>query len=86
MKSKLTFASIIILLLLGLNNAKAQNGSFVETNGVKIYYETHGEGEPLLLLHGFSLSHKFWDPWIKDLLENHQLIIPEFNKKMRCKR
>lgn len=58
-------------------NINAQNGKYVEANGVKIYYEIHGEGEPLLLLHGFSLSHKFWEPWIKDLPSNHQLIIPD---------
>ncbi|GAB3413158.1 hypothetical protein GCM10027516_02030 [Niabella aquatica] len=32
------------------NNRKA--GSFAAVNGVKLYYETYGEGKPLLLLHG----------------------------------
>lgn len=27
-------------------------GHFIPVNGVKIYYETYGEGQPLLLLHG----------------------------------
>jgi len=39
-----------------LNGLSAQEGNYAEVNGVKIYYETHGEGEPLLLVHGFSLS------------------------------
>ena len=25
---------------------------YIEANGVNYYYEVHGEGEPLLLLHG----------------------------------
>jgi pimeloyl-ACP methyl ester carboxylesterase len=25
---------------------------YIEANGLKIYYEVHGEGEPLLLVHG----------------------------------
>ena len=29
-------------------------------NGVRIYFETHGTGEPLLLLHGFSGSSQDW--------------------------
>src|SRR3954447_11481690 len=26
--------------------------SYIETNGLSLYYEEHGEGEPLVLLHG----------------------------------
>lgn len=32
------------------NNPAA--GQFVEVNGIKMYYEIYGEGQPLLLLHG----------------------------------
>lgn len=28
--------------------------AYVENNGIKLYYEVHGEGEPLVLLHDFS--------------------------------
>lgn len=28
------------------------NGKFIDVNGVSLYYEIYGEGEPLLLLHG----------------------------------
>ncbi|MCF7559996.1 alpha/beta hydrolase [Sabulilitoribacter multivorans] len=65
------------LLMLGFQSLDAQDGNFVETNGVKIYYETHGEGEPLLLLHGFSLSHKAWDSWIDDLSHEFMVITPD---------
>jgi hypothetical protein len=30
----------------------APAGTCIEANGLKIYYETYGEGEPLLLVHG----------------------------------
>jgi len=33
-----------------------QNGKFVNINKVKLYYETYGEGEPLLMLHGNGQS------------------------------
>jgi len=71
---KLIILSIILLIGLKVN---AQDGKYVETNGVKIYYEMHGEGDPLLLLHGFTSSHKHWDEWIKDLSKKHLLIIPD---------
>ncbi len=65
------------LLVFGFHSLVAQEGNFVETNGVKIYYETHGEGEPLLLLHGFSLSHKAWDNWLDDLSKDFMVITPD---------
>src|SRR5690606_11348701 len=27
-------------------------GQYAEVNGIKLYYEVHGEGRPLILLHG----------------------------------
>jgi pimeloyl-ACP methyl ester carboxylesterase len=71
---KLIILSTILLIGLKIN---AQDGKYVETNGVKIYYEMYGEGDPLLLLHGFMSSHKQWEPWIKDLSKKHLLIIPD---------
>ena len=26
--------------------------AYIEANGIRVYYEVHGEGEPLLLIHG----------------------------------
>lgn len=34
---------------------------FVNVNGVKLYYEKIGEGEPLILIHGNGESHKVFD-------------------------
>lgn len=33
---------------------------FVNNNGTKIYYETHGEGSPLLFIHGSGGHHAAW--------------------------
>lgn len=68
---------LILFLLLFWLDTNAQSGKYVETNGVKIYYETYGSGEPLLLLHGFLLSHQIWEPWIERLSSNYQLIVPD---------
>jgi hypothetical protein len=32
------------------------HGKFAEVNGIKMYCETYGEGEPLLMLHGNGQS------------------------------
>ncbi|HLN04302.1 MAG TPA: alpha/beta hydrolase [Bryobacteraceae bacterium] len=50
----------------------------VETlNGVQIYVEVHGTGEPLLLLHGFSGSSQDWKPLTTGPLADFQLITPD---------
>ena len=36
----------------------------VTLNGIDMYYEVYGEGEPLLLLHGWTQSSKFWADYI----------------------
>jgi len=40
----------------------------LETNdGAKIYYEDHGEGRPILLVHGWLCSSKFWQRNVPEL-------------------
>jgi len=46
-------------------------------NGVQLYYEVHGNGEPLLLLHGFSGSSQDWLPSTAAWGEQFQLILPD---------
>ncbi len=68
---------IIFLAFLVYTQIHAQKGSYADVNGVKIYYEIHGEGEPLVLLHGFTMSHDMWGGWIEDFSKNYKLIIPD---------
>ena len=50
----------------------------IETlNGVQLYFEVHGAGEPLLLLHGFSGSSQDWASVITAWREHFQLIVPD---------
>lgn len=41
-----------------------------KANGVNLYYETGGQGSPLVLLHGNGETHKIFDK-ARRLLENH---------------
>ncbi len=63
----------LFLLVIG-TWAQAQEGNFIETNGVKLYYEIHGEGEALLLLHGNTMTHDMWTPWLDDLSKKYMVI------------
>jgi pimeloyl-ACP methyl ester carboxylesterase len=43
-------------------------------NNTKIYYDTKGTGNPLVLLHGFLESSKIWKPFIPSLAAKRQVV------------
>jgi pimeloyl-ACP methyl ester carboxylesterase len=47
---------------------------YIEANGVNYYYEIHGKGEPLLLLHGGLGSSGMFASVLPILAQNHQAI------------
>ena len=49
----------------------------LDTNGIQIYFETHGDGEPLLFLHGFLGSGDTWQYIFQAAPEGHRLIAPD---------
>src|ERR1700716_1358282 len=49
-------------------------GQYAEVNGLKLYYETHGTGRPLILLHGGLASGEMFGPVLPLLAERHQVI------------
>jgi pimeloyl-ACP methyl ester carboxylesterase len=50
----------------------------IETiNGVQLYFEVAGNGEPLVLLHGFSGSSQDWMPLATEWGPEFQLIVPD---------
>src|SRR6202165_1341679 len=55
------------------SNAKG-SGQYAEINGLKLYYETHGVGRPLILLHGGLGSGEMFGPILPMLAERHQVI------------
>jgi len=50
-----------LALMVGLMGgvARAEDG-FFDSNGVKIYYITEGEGEPVVLIHGWMADSSMW--------------------------
>jgi pimeloyl-ACP methyl ester carboxylesterase len=50
----------------------------IETlNGVRIYFELHGTGEPVLLLHGFSGSSQDWSSVVTEWSGYFRLVVPD---------
>ncbi len=44
-------------------------------NGIDLYYEIHGSGPPVLLIHGLGLDHAFWEPQVAEFSRAHQVIV-----------
>jgi len=55
----------------------AHEGEWVRTNGLHIYYETQGSGEPLILLHGGTETGHMWQPHIPSFAEHFRVIAPD---------
>ena len=54
MKKTIVYAVLALLLLSSFKNVNqpiSKNG-YSEVNGIKMYYEIHGQGKPLVLIHG----------------------------------
>jgi pimeloyl-ACP methyl ester carboxylesterase len=49
-------------------------GQYADVNGINLYYETHGAGRPLILLHGGLGSGEMFGPLLPALAAGHQVI------------
>jgi pimeloyl-ACP methyl ester carboxylesterase len=49
-------------------------GQYAAVNGLNLYYETHGTGRPLILLHGGLMSGETFGPVLPLLAERHQVV------------
>src|ERR1700694_1397610 len=49
-------------------------GRYAEVNGINLYFETHGSGRPLVLLHGGLGSGEMFGPVLPLLAERHQVV------------
>ena len=58
------------------NGATESNGTgrYAEVNGITLYYETHGSGRPLILLHGGLGSGEMFGSILPALTERHQVV------------
>jgi non-heme chloroperoxidase len=45
------------------------------SGSIELYYEDHGSGRPVVLIHGYPLSGRAWDKQVPVLLENGRRVI-----------
>lgn len=56
---------------------KPAESGYADVNGIEMFYQVFGSGEPILLIHG-GLGHgDIWSSQIADLLKDHRVIVPD---------
>jgi pimeloyl-ACP methyl ester carboxylesterase len=73
---------ILILIAAGAVAAYAQPtagapGKIAAVNGIEMYYETTGQGAPLVLLHGFNASGQVWSRMVADFAKRYRVVVPD---------
>ena len=80
MKTTAFFLSILLITLLsGIVSAQHKpTTGYAPVNGLKMYYEIHGSGEPVVLLHGaFMAISGDWNDWVAELSKTRKVIAVE---------
>ena len=52
--------------------------SVIECNGANLYYEDHGEGRPLVFLHGATAGLRYFEPQLTGLSTEYRTVAFDF--------
>ncbi|MCD7971067.1 MAG: alpha/beta hydrolase [Candidatus Azobacteroides sp.] len=58
-----------------LTDSTLRKNGYVNIEGLEMYYEIHGEGRPLVLLHGGMMDLTFWGSTLTKLAQSRQVIV-----------
>ena len=68
---------LILLNLITTSASSQQEKGYAPVNGLKLYYEIHGEGKPILLFHGSYMSIEGWGHFLPQLAKTRKVIAVE---------
>jgi pimeloyl-ACP methyl ester carboxylesterase len=73
--------SLVMVMGMAITDLSAQQSpttGYAPVNGLKMYYEVHGSGEPVVLLHGgFMTITSNWAGWVDELSRSRKVIAVE---------
>jgi hypothetical protein len=73
-----TIAPILTFMMSAAVSAQQPTTGYAPVNGLKMYYEIHGKGDPVVLLHGsFMTITNNWTDMIAQLSNSRQVIAVE---------
>lgn len=74
--SKIVSANSDGSIMIQADSTSMQQGHYVTANGLNIYYEEYGSGQPLILLHGGTLTSRMWQRHLPSLIPQFRVITP----------
>jgi pimeloyl-ACP methyl ester carboxylesterase len=80
MRKHLMFLAMLLTMFLSgvVSGQQKPTTGYAPVNGLKMYYEIHGSGEPVVLLHGaFMTITNNWTEWIGELSKTRKVIAIE---------
>lgn len=81
-KSAMKFLFILFITLVSAASGFSQSpkrAEIISLNGTNIYNEVYGKGEPLIFLHGYALSTKYWLPYISYYINDFEIYLIDLN-------
>jgi pimeloyl-ACP methyl ester carboxylesterase len=57
------------------NLPKAQQSGYASVNGIKVWYATFGQGEPVILLHGGLANANYWGNQVPTLAARYRVVV-----------
>jgi pimeloyl-ACP methyl ester carboxylesterase len=78
MKTIAFLQAMFVSVVVSAQQTPTPTTGYAPVNGLKMYYEVHGSGEPVVLLHGaFMTIPNNWTGWIGELSKTRKVIAVE---------
>ena len=52
----------------------SMKSGYAEVNDTRLYYEIAGEGDPIVLIHGFTLDTRMWDDQFLEFSKQYKVL------------
>ena len=79
MKRAIVAVAVLVLAIAGVEVlariTRATHNRSVRSLGDKLHVTAFGSGDPVLFLHGFRGSGRYWEPHVRTLARDHQIVI-----------
>lgn len=69
------FASILVLYLYSSQKCESLRMSKVKVNDISLYYEIHGQGQPIVFIAGLANDHTSWQKVIEPYTKQYRVIL-----------
>jgi len=70
--------TLAVISTIAVSAQQTPSTGYATVNGLKMYYEVHGSGEPVVLLHGaFMAITDEWRDWVNELAKTRKVIAVE---------